>query len=105
MHWTALILAGLFEIVWAVCLKYTQGFSKLVPSLFTIGAMVASTWLLCYAVKELPIGTAYAVWTGIGAVGVVLIGMFFLGEPKDLIRIACIFLIITSIVVLKLTYK
>lgn len=105
MHWFALLIAGLFEIVWAVGLKYTQGFSKLVPSLITIGAMMASFWLLSYAVKAIPMGTAYAVWTGIGAVGVVLIGMFFLGESKDIIRIICIFLIISSIVILRLAHK
>lgn len=105
MKWTFLIIAGLFEIVWAVGLKYTQGFSKLVPSIITIAAMIASFWLLSYAVKEIPMGTAYAVWTGIGAVGVVIFGMLFLGESKDLIRIACIFLIVSSIVVLKLTHK
>lgn len=105
MHWLALIVAGFFEIVWAVGLKYTQGFTKLVPSLYTGGAMAASFLLLSYSLKSIPLGTAYAVWTGIGASGTLLIGMFFLGESRDPIRIGCILLIIFCIIILKQTHK
>lgn len=83
MYWTALIIAGIFEIVWAVGLKYTQGFTKLVPSVITALAMVVSFGLLSHALKEIPVSTGYAVWTGIGAVGALLFGIFVLGESRD----------------------
>lgn len=103
MAWIYLFFAGLFEIVWAVGLKYTEGFSKLYPSLATILAMLLSFLLLAQSLKILPIGTAYAVWTGIGAVGAVFYGIYFLGEPATLIRLSCIALIIIAIIGLKLS--
>ena len=81
-----LVVAGLFECGWAIGLKYTEGFSRLVPSVLTIIAMAASFWLLSVAMKTIPVGTAYAVWTGIGAVGVAILGMLFLGESRELLR-------------------
>ena len=105
MSWWALILAGLLEIGWAIGLKYTEGFTKLVPSLLTGATMAASFALLSYALREIPIGTGYAVWTGIGAAGTLLFGMMFLGESRDLIRIGCIATIIFCIVLLKITAK
>ena len=103
MAWIYLLLAGAFEVVWAVGLKYTEGFTKLYPSVMTLSAMLISFLLLSQALKVLPIGTAYAVWTGIGAVGTVIYGLYFLGEPATLIRIGCILLIIVAILGLKLT--
>ncbi len=105
MDWFALFIAGLFEIGWALGLKYTQGFTKLVPSLLTGSAMAVSFLLLSYSLKTIPVGTAYAVWTGIGAAGTLLFGMFFLHESKDPIRIGCILLIISCILILKITQK
>lgn len=105
MNWVALIVAGIFEVIWAVGLKYTEGFTKLFPSIITGIAMTISFLLLAYAIKTIPLGTGYAVWTGIGACGTLLFGMFFLGESKDLIRVGCILLIIASIIVLKITHK
>jgi len=102
MSWLILFAAGLLEIVWAVGLKYTAGFTKLWPSVVTIAAMVGSIVLLSQAVRTIPLGTAYAIWTGIGAVGVALFGMFALGEPRTALRISCIFLIVVGIVGLKL---
>ena len=102
MAWFVLFIAGLFEVVWAVGLKYTEGFTRLWPSLITAAGMVISLYLLSTALKQLPIGTAYAVWTGIGAVGTALIGIFFLGEPKDIARILSILLIVAGIVGLKI---
>ena len=103
MAWIYLSLAGLFEIGWAIGLKYTEGFTRLVPSALTLVAMAVSFGLLTHALKALPIGTAYAVWTGIGAVGTTLFGMAFLGEPKEALRIGCILLIVAGIAGLKLT--
>ncbi len=105
MNWILLVVAGLFEIIWAVGLKYTQGFTKLYPSLLSGGSMVASMILLSYALKTIPIGTAYAVWTGIGACGTLLFGMLFLGESRDPIRVGCILVIVASMFILKLTQK
>jgi quaternary ammonium compound-resistance protein SugE len=105
MDWGMLVIAGLFEIVWAIGLKYTQSFTKLIPSLITGAAMVASFLFLSSAVRTIPIGTGYAVWTGIGATGTLLFGMWFLGESRDPIRIGCIALIILCIIVLKVTHK
>lgn len=102
MPWLILFIAGLFEIAWAVGLKYSDGFTKLWPSVFTIASMIISMGLLAYSVKHLPVGTAYAVWTGIGAVGTAILGMFLFNESKEFIRIFCIFLIIAGIVGLKL---
>lgn len=104
MAWFYLLLAGLFEVVWAIELKYTQGFTKLYPTIITLVAMLISFLLLSQSLKTLPIGTAYAVWTGIGAVGTVIYGLFFLGEPATLIRLLCIGLIIIAIIGLKLTH-
>jgi quaternary ammonium compound-resistance protein SugE len=101
--WVMLGLAGLFEIVWAVGLKYADGFTKPVPSAITIAAMVASMYLLAQAARELPIGTAYAVWTGIGAVGAALLGMMLLGESANPIRLGCVALIVAGIAGLKLS--
>lgn len=102
MAWVVLIVAGLFEIGWAVGLKYTEGFTRLVPTLLTAASMVASVVLLGLALRTLPLGTAYAVWTGIGTVGTALLGMALYGEPADAIRLACIALIVAGIVGLKL---
>lgn len=102
MHWIILFVAGLFEVAWAIGLKYTEGFSKLWPSVFTIVSMVISMGLLAYAVKHLPVGTAYAIWTGIGAVGTAVLGMILFNESKELIRIFFIFLIVVGIVGLKI---
>jgi len=102
MPWVVLFIAGLFEIAWAVGLKYSDGFSKLWPSVFTVASMIISMALLAYSVKHLPVGTAYAVWTGIGAVGTVILGMFLFNESKEFIRIFFIFLIVVGIVGLKL---
>jgi quaternary ammonium compound-resistance protein SugE len=103
MSWLILIVAGLFEIGWAVGLKYTEGFTRLVPSVLTIGAMVVSLGLLGLALKTLPIGTAYAIWVGVGAVGTAIAGMFLFGESAGATRLACLALIVTGMVGLKLT--
>lgn len=102
MAWLWLTAAGLLEIVWAVGLKYTEGFTRVVPSAITALAMVGSVYLLALAVRAIPIGTAYAVWTGIGAVGVAILGMVLFGEPKDALRIGSILLIVLGIAGLKL---
>nr|WP_314541528.1 quaternary ammonium compound efflux SMR transporter SugE [uncultured Massilia sp.] len=102
MVWLVLGLAGLFEIAWAVGIKYTEGFSRLWPSVGTVAAMVASVLLLGHAVKTLPLGTAYAIWTGIGAVGTALAGMVLFGEAATVARLVCIGLIAAGIVGLKL---
>lgn len=100
--WAVLVVAGLFEVGWAVGLKYTEGFSRLWPSLWTLLAMTISVGLLGLSLKALPIGTAYAVWTGIGAVGTAIVGMLLFGEARDAARLACIALIVAGIVGLKL---
>ena len=102
MAWVYLVVAGLFECAWAIGIKYTDGFTKIVPSVLTLAAMAISVWLLSIAMKTIPIGTAYAVWTGIGAVGVALLGMFLFDESKDIARIFCLLLIVSGIVGLKL---
>ena len=102
MAWTYLIIAGLLEIGWAIGLKYTEGFSKLWPSVATICTMIASFVLLSAALKSIPVGTGYAVWTGIGAAGTAIIGMAFLGESREVLRLLCILLIIAGVVGLKL---
>jgi quaternary ammonium compound-resistance protein SugE len=102
MAWFYLFFAGLFEVTWAIGLKYTEGFSRLVPSLLTVAAMALSLALLGLALKTLPVGTAYAVWTGIGAVGTAALGIYLFGEPATMARISSIALIIAGIVGLKL---
>ena len=102
MAWLYLFIAGLFEIGWAIGLKYTEGFTRLVPSLLTIGAMIVSLALLGLALKTLPVGTAYAVWTGIGAVGTAALGIYLFGEPATAARLASIGLIVAGIIGLKL---
>ena len=102
MAWVILTIAGFFEIGWAVGLKYSDGFIKPVPSLLTVVAMAFSLWLLALAMKTIPVGTAYAVWTGIGAVGVAILGMILFGESREFLRILCLFLIIAGIIGLKL---
>ena len=99
--WIYLIAAGLLEIVWATALKYTEGFTRLGPSMLTIGAATASFILLSFALKALPVGTAYAIWVGIGVGGVALFGIFALGEPASLARLACLALILAGIIGLK----
>ncbi len=100
--WLLLLAAGLLEVIWAVGLKYTEGFSRLLPSVITIAAMIASVWLLALALKSIPVGTGYAVWTGIGAVGTAILGIVLFSEPATAARIACIGLIVAGIFGLKL---
>lgn len=102
MAWIYLLLAGLFEIVWAIGLKYAEGFTRLWPSVVTVLAMIVSVVLLGLAAKELPIGTAYAIWTGIGAAGAAILGIVLFAEPVTALRIASISLIIAEVIGLKL---
>ena len=102
MAWVYLFFAGLLEIVWAVGLKYTEGFTRLAPSILTLVAMAGSVGLLGLALRHLPLGTAYAIWTGIGTVGTVVAGMVMLGEPAGALRLMCIALILSGIFGLKL---
>jgi quaternary ammonium compound-resistance protein SugE len=99
--WIILVVAGLFEICWTIGLKYSEGFSKLYPSVFTVATLIISMVLLGISIKTLPIGTAYAVWTGIGAVGTVILGMILFKESKEFIRLLFIFLIVMGIIGLK----
>jgi len=101
MAWGILFIAGLMEIGWAIGLKYTDGFTRLMPSVFTLVSMVASVVLLGLSLKTLPVGTAYAVWTGIGTVGTALLGIWLFGEPATAIRLTCIGLIVAGIAGLK----
>lgn len=101
MAWIYLLVAGLFEVAWAIGLKYTEGFSRLVPSLLTVAAMALSLALLGIALRSLPVGTAYAIWTGTGAVGTAILGIYLFDEPATLARLACIAVIIAGIVGLK----
>lgn len=103
MAWTLLIIAGLFEIGWAIGLKYTDGFTRLWPSVWTAAAMIVSVVLLGIALKSIPVGTGYAVWTGVGAVGTAILGIVLLGDPATWPRLACIALIVCGIAGLKLT--
>ncbi len=105
MPWLILTLAGLLEVAWAIGLKYTQGFTKLWPSVLTIIAIVASMYLLALAAKDIPIGTAYAVWTGIGALGAAILGMVLFKEPATALRIFFLSMLLASIVGLKMTAK
>jgi quaternary ammonium compound-resistance protein SugE len=102
MAWVYLVVAGVFEVGWAIGLKYTEGFTRLWPTLGTVGAMVISLGLLGLALKSLPVGTAYAVWTGVGTVGTAILGIALFQEPADAVRLACIGLIVAGIVGLKL---
>ena len=103
--WLVLLVAGLCEMVWAVGLKYTEGFTRLLPSTWTLAAMAASVVLLAWALKTLPVGTAYAVWTGIGAVGTAVLGMALFDESREVARLVCIGLIVAGILGLKLVTK
>ena len=102
MAWVVLIVAGLLEVGWAVCLKYSNGFTRPWPSVGFAASMFASVYLLGVSLRSLPLGTAYAVWTGVGAIGTVILGIALLGEPADARRLACIGLILAGIVGLKL---
>ena len=103
MAWALLIVAGVLEVIWAYLMKVSDGFSKLVPSVLTIIFMIASFALLSYAMKTLPLGTAYTVWTGIGAIGSFAVGIFFLGEPASAMRMLAAVLIISGLVLMKLS--
>lgn len=103
MSWIVIVIAGMLEIVWAVGLKYTNGFTRLWPTVGTVLAMVASVWLLAVAMKSLPVGTAYAIWVGIGAVGTAVAGIILFGESANIGRILSLILIIAGIVGLKLS--
>jgi quaternary ammonium compound-resistance protein SugE len=102
MTWVFLFFAGLFEVGWAMGLKQTEGFTRLVPSLLTVASMIVSLGLLGLALKTLPLGTAYAIWTGIGTVGTVIVGIIIYGEPADALRLGCVALIVAGVVGLKL---
>ncbi|WP_374301335.1 quaternary ammonium compound efflux SMR transporter SugE [Ferrovibrio sp.] len=102
MAWVILFFAGLAEVGWAVGLKYTEGFSRLWPTLGTVASMIVSLWLLGLALKDLPLGTAYAVWTGIGTIGTAILGIVLFGESAAVLRLVCIGLIVAGIVGLKL---
>ena len=103
MAWIYLIVAGLLEVGWAIGLKYTAGFTRLWPSMATLAAMVVSFALLAQAIKTIPLGTGYAVWTGIGAAGTAIFGMMFLNEPRDVARVLCLVLIVAGVIGLKVT--
>ena len=103
MAWICLFVAGLFEVSWAINMKYAEGFTRLWPSVITVAASVVSFVLLALALRTLPVGTGYAVWTGIGAVGAAVLGILLFGESSSPTRIACIALIVTGIIGLKLT--
>jgi quaternary ammonium compound-resistance protein SugE len=102
MGWAFLFIAGLFETAWAIGLKYTEGFTKLYPSIFTVACMILSFYFLSQALKTLPIGTGYAVWTGIGIIGTTVLGILLFNESLDLGRIICILLIFSGVIGLKL---
>ncbi len=103
MAWLMLILAGIFEVVWAYSMKLSDGFSKLMPSIVTLFFMILSFALLAYAMRTLPLGTAYTIWTGIGAVGSFLVGVFVLGEPASAMRMLAAVLIISGLVLMKIS--
>jgi quaternary ammonium compound-resistance protein SugE len=102
MAWVILVLAGLFEVGWAVGLKYTEGFTRLWPTMWTILAMIISLWLLGIAMKSLPLGTAYSIWVGVGAVGTVILGIVLLGESANVGRLISVAFIIAGIIGLKI---
>lgn len=101
MSWFYLVVAGAFEIVWAYSMKQSYGFTRLVPSLVTISAMLVSFWLLSVAMRTIPLGTAYTIWTGIGAVGAFLVGILFLAEPVNALRVTAAVLIVSGLVLMK----
>lgn len=103
MAWVYLVLAGVLEVVWAVGLKFSEGFTRPLPSVITAVATVASFWLLAVSLKHIPLGTGYAVWVGIGAVGTTFVGMWLFKEPATVARLVCVGLIVAGIVGLKLT--
>lgn len=103
MAWIYLFIAGIFEVVWAMGLKYSSGFTRLIPSIITVVGMAVSVYLLSLAARDLPIGTAYAVWTGIGAAGAVLLGIILLGEPRSALRLFFVALILAGIIGLRIT--
>lgn len=102
MHWIYLLVAGIFEISWAVGMKFTHGFSQIIPSVITVVCMIASFYFLALALKNLPLGTAYAIWTGIGTIGTVIFGIILFKEPVTVTRLACIALIVSGIIGLKM---
>ena len=102
MAWIYLVIAGFLEIGWAIGLKYTDGFTRLWPSVWTAASMAVSVFLLAHAVREIPIGTGYAVWTGIGAVGTAVLGIILFGESREPLRLLCILLIVAGIVGLQM---
>ena len=102
MSWLYLLVAGVLEVVWAIGLKYTEGFTRLVPSVITIAAMIASVWFLALALRTIPVGTGYAIWTGIGAVGTAILGIVLFAEPATAARLIAIGVIVTGILALKL---
>lgn len=102
MHWVYLLVAGIFEISWAVGMKFTHGFSQIIPSVITVVCMIASFYFLALALKNLPLGTAYAIWTGIGTIGTVIFGIILFKEPVTVTRLACIALIVSGIIGLKM---
>ena len=102
MAWIILVIAGLFEVGWAIGLKYTEGFTRLWPTVWTVAAMIVSLWLLGIAMKSLPVGTAYSIWVGVGAVGTVVLGILLLGESANAARLVSVAFIIAGIVGLKL---
>ncbi len=102
MHWIYLIIAGMFEISWAVGLKFSHGFSRIIPSILTVVCMILSFYFLAQALKNLPLGTAYAIWTGIGTIGTVICGIILFKEPATALRLFCIALIVSGITGLKL---
>ncbi len=101
MAWISLFIAGLFEVGWAIGLKYTDGFSKLWPTVWTVAAMIVSLVFLEYALRTLPVGTAYAIWVGIGAVGTAIMGMWLFNESREIARIVCLALIVAGVIGLK----
>lgn len=101
MNWIILFIAGLFETFWAICLKYSQGFTKLVPSIFTVVGMIVSFYLLSLALKQFPLGTAYAIWTGIGTIGTLILGIVLFHETINVAQIICVCFIVIGIVGLK----
>ena len=102
MHWIYLLVAGLFEISWAIGLKFSHGFTQIIPSVLTVAGMIASFYFLALALKNLPLGTAYAIWTGIGTIGTVVLGIIIFKEPVSAVRLFCIALIVCGITGLKL---
>ena len=103
MSWLYLVIAGVFEIVWAYAMKQSHGFTRLTPSLITISAMLVSFWLLAVAMRSIPLGTAYTIWTGIGVVGAFVVGIVFLAEPLNALRMTAAVLIVSGLVLMKLS--